>query len=272
MSNKISRRDLLRNVGAAGAAGALLTSSGATLLAAGVQEPPQEAQPDQQLAQSSVELLKQHEDYTTVLETGEMVVQFDRRYGSISSITRKNDPLQTNYIGNESNTPGVDPSDSRWTGDVVSTVWDLTTDDWRHARLGQNDVFRMSGKWRRELTGKSSDNRRVSIGDNAVNVNYDGASSNEQGVRSYSLAMSYTPGGGNSLLWDIEIGNTTGKTLEIGELGLPLMVNDDYQELYIQHGSETKLSTVNNVDFGKTPLRQKLIHEQKILAHHFIVK
>ena len=48
------------------------------------------------------------------------------------------------------------------------------------------------------------------------------------------------------------------------------MVNNDYEELYIQHGSETKLSTVNNVDFGKTPLRQKLIHEQKVLVHHFI--
>ena len=33
---------------------------------------------------------------------------------------------------------------------------------------------------------------------------------------------------------------------------------------------ETKLSTINNVDFGKTPLRQKLIHEQKVLVHHFV--
>jgi len=216
MSNRISRRDMLKNVGVASAAGALLTSPGVPLLAAGAQNSPPGAQPDHSLEQSSLELLKQHEDYSTVLEAGEMVVQFDRRYGSISSITRKNDPLETNYIGNETNTPGVDPSDSRWTGDVVSTVWDLTTDDWKHARLGQNDVFRMSGKWRRELTAKSSDNRRVLFGNNAVNVRYDGASSNEQGIRSYSLAMNYTPGGGNSLLWDIEIGNTTGKTLEIG--------------------------------------------------------
>ena len=58
--------------------------------------------------------------------------------------------------------------------------------------------------------------------------------------------------------------------LEIGELGFPLMVNDDYDELYIEHATETKLSTVNNIDFGKTPLRQKLIHEQKVLVHHFI--
>jgi hypothetical protein len=254
---------MLKNVGVAGAAGALLSGPGVPLLTARAQNSAQEPLPDPQLERSSVELLREHEDYATVLEAGEMVVQFDRRYGSISSITRKNDPLQTNYIGNEINTPGVDPSDSRWTGDVVSTVWKLTSDQWgKDARLGQNDVFRMSGEWRRELTGKSSDNRRVRFGTNAVNVSYDGIASNEEGIRSYSLVMNYTPGKGNSLLWDIEIGNTTGKTLEIGELGLPLMVNDDYEELYIQHGSETKLSTVNNVDFGKTPLRQKLIHEQ----------
>jgi len=265
MNNKISRRDLLRQVGMAGATGVFLTGPGASLLAAQELES-QEEQPQK----SSLELLKEHEDYVAVLECGEMLVRFDRRYGSISSITQKGDPLETNYIGNEINTPGVDPSDSRWTGDVVSTVWELTNDDWNHARIGLNDVFHMSGKWRREVTGRSGDNRRMSFGDNAVKVQYEGVSSNEQGIRSYLLAMSYRPGTGNSLLWDIEIGNTTGKVLEIGELGLPLMVNDDYEELYIQHGSETKLSTINNVDFGKTPLRQKLIHEQKVLVHHFI--
>src|SRR5215469_8422324 len=145
MSRRISRRDMLKNVGVAGAAGALFASPGGPLLAAGTQNSPQEPQPDPQLQESSVELLKRHEDYTTVLEAGEMIVQFDRRYGSISSITRKDDPFETNYIGNEINTPGVDPSDSRWTGDVVSTVWELTTEEWKHAHLGQNDVFRMSG-------------------------------------------------------------------------------------------------------------------------------
>lgn len=265
MNNKISRRDMLRQVGMAGATGVLLTGPGTSLFAA--QSPEKQ---EEQREKSSLELLKEHEDYVAVLEAGEMLIHFDRRYGSISSITRKGDPMETNYIGNEINTPGVDPSDSRWTGDIVSTVWELTNDDWKHARLGQNDVFHMSGKWRREFTGKSGDNRRMSFGDNAVKVQYEGVSSNEQGIRSYSLVMSYRPGTGNSLLWDIEIGNTTSKVLEIGELGLPLMVNDDYEELYIQHGSETKLSTINNVDFGKTPLRQKLIHEQKVLVHHFV--
>jgi hypothetical protein len=265
MSSKMSRREMLRSVGAAGATGMLLSGPGASLLAQN--ENPKQERP---LAPSSVDLLKEHENHSAVLNAGEMIVEFDVRYGSISSITRKNDPFETNYIGNEINIPGVDPSDSRWTGDVVSTVWQLNTDDWKNARINLNDVFRMSGKWRRELTGKSGDVRRIRLADNTLSVRYEGASSNDEGIRSYSLLMSFKPGPKSSLLWDIEIGNTTGRALEIGELGFPLMVNDDYDELYIEHATETKLSTVNNIDFGKTPLRQKLIHEQKVLVHHFV--
>lgn len=106
MNNKMSRRDMLRNVGVVGATGVLLTGPGYTsLFAAQGQEQRQE----QELAQSSVELLKEQENYITVLEAGEMLVHFNRRYGAISSITRKGDPLETNYIGNEDNTPGWIP-------------------------------------------------------------------------------------------------------------------------------------------------------------------
>ncbi len=267
MSAKISRRKVLLGAGAAGAASVLLNGTGtASLMSVRAQEP----QSETEVPQSSLDLLREHEDHTIVMVAGDMVVHFDRRYGSISSITRKNDPFATNYIGNELNTPGVDPSDSRWTGDVVATVWQLTTDNWQDFRLGQNDVFRMSGRWKRELTGRSADIRRVNANQGIVNVTYDGVSSDEEGIHSYSLSMSFKPGGGNSLLWDTEITNTSGKVLEIGEFGFPLMVNDDYSELYIENGAETKLSTVNNVDFGKTPIRQKLIHEQKILSHAFI--
>lgn len=273
MTRKISRRELLRNAGAAGVGSALLSGTGAPVALAAVQSQGQNQNQSQQLrtlaATSSVELLREHENHKIVMEAGEMVIHFDRRYGSITSITRKNDSLQTNYIGNALNTPGVDASDSRWTGDVVSTVWKLTTNDWRDFRLGEHDVFRMSGQWERELTGKSADIRRISASPNSVEVKYHGYSTNDGGLHSYALTMNYHPGTGNSLLWDIEIENVTGKILEVGEFGLPLMVNDDYAALYIENGAETKLSTINNVGFSKTPLRQKLIHEQKVLVHNF---
>ncbi|HWG59190.1 MAG TPA: DUF5695 domain-containing protein [Candidatus Acidoferrales bacterium] len=269
--SKISRRDLFKGVGAAGAATLLGGVAGAQS-GRNAQNPAdsaQQAQIDKILAEPSKELLARHQNYFYELTAGDMIVAFDTRYGSIHSITRKGDPFGTNYIGNETNTPGVDPSDSRWTGDVVTTVWELLG-NWKAAALGQNDIFRTSGKWKRELTCKSGGIRKVSIENGVFHVNYNGESQDDTGIRSYRLAMSYRAGEGSSLLWDIEIQNITDGALEVGELALPLMVNDDYGELYSEPIGEQALSTVNNVDFARTPLRQKLIHEQKVLVHDFI--
>ena len=269
MDKKLSRRDLFKKAGVAGAATLLsvpainaqqdqAAQSGAT------QTPLQKV-----LAQSSKTLLAEHEDYFVEMAAGDMLVTFDKRYGSISSITRKGDEFATNYIGNERNTPGLDASDSLWTGDIVSTVWELLG-DWKAAHLGQNEIFKTSGKWKREMTGKSADIRQVSHSKDAFHVKYDGQAANEEGLRSYRVAMTYRPGEGNSLLWDIEIENVSGGVLEIGELGFPLMVNDDYAELYYEPGGREAISGGGDVDFARTPVRQKLIHEQKVLVHHFV--
>ena len=291
MDKKISRREMMKKAGvAAGAAGA------ATLLSVPIvaadpraaQQPGQSRQSgqangtgqanqaeqdkavmDKILSQSSKTLLAEHEAYFVEITAGDMVATFDKRYGSLRSITRKGDEFGTNFIGNEENTPGVDASDSLWTGDIVSTVWELLG-DWRNARLGQNDVFKMSGKWKREFTGKSADIRQVKHEGNTFHVSYNGQAANEQGLRSYRVGMTYRAGERNSILWDIEIENLTGTTLEIGELGFPLMVNDDYAELYYEPGGVEGISGGGNVAFSLTPLRQKLIHEQKVLVHHFI--
>ena len=265
MKKKLSRRELFKKVGAAGAVTLLNVPLGAQQ--SGKDRP---SSPFQQiLDHSSKELLAEHEQYLVEIQTAKLIATFDRRYGSIASIRRKTDELGTNYIGNETNTPGVNPADSRWTGDVVSTVWRLLG-DWQAAKIGLHDIFKMSGEWRRELSGQSGDIRQIDFRDNLFHVRYDGQSAKENGIRSYRLEMSFHPAADHSLLWDIEIENVTPGVLEIGELGFPLMVNDDYAELYYEPGGQSAISTINNVDFVRTPLRQKLIHEQKVIVHHFI--
>ena len=268
MSTKISRRELFKNAGVAGAA-TLLAGTASAKQEGGSQQNDLEAQLARIRAKSSKEMLAEHESYQLEMAAGDMIVRFDKRYGSISSITRKGDPFGTNFMGNEINTPGLDPFDSRFTGDVVTTVWALNG-PLQPARLGQNDIFRVSGAWRRELTAKSADVRGLSFRDNIFRVSYDGAARDEQGIHSYRLNMSYRPGEGSSLIWEIELENMTGQVLEIGELALPLMVNDDYAELYYEPGGREAISGGGNVDFALTPVRQKLIHEQKVLVHHFI--
>lgn len=289
MGKRITRREMIKNVGTAGAASLIALPAIAEATPALTAEPktrpgqeapaasssqtsqqtPQQAALERVLSQSSKQLLAEHEDYQVSLTAGDMVVHFDKRYGSLSSITRKRDEFGTNFLGNETNTPGVNPADSLFTGDVVTTVWALLG-ELQPAKLAQNDIFKMSGRWKPERTGKSADIRSVSFRDNVFTVKYDGAAADDEGICSYRLSMSYRAGEGSSLLWDIEIENTTSQILEVGELALPLMANDDYAELYYEPGGRAALSGGGDVDFNRTPVRQKLIHEQKVLSHAFI--
>lgn len=280
MSKDITRRDFLQNVGIAGATSAL------ALHVANAQ--PQEGQPhgaaqepETRPSSNRTPAALQKADLAE-LTIGNMVVAFDRRYGSIYSIKRKGDPFQTNFIGNQQNTPGVDLSNTRWTGDLVSSVWNVTDRNPNHLRWNPKSEFVLDGNWKQELTGRSGDIRRVSFDGETFSVNYDGISKDENGIRSFSLASRFHAGNGDSLLWDIEIRNTTGKILEIGELGFPLTVNDDQGEYY----RDPKTGQPFPADDTEHPLRipsdyfsvyreqypriQKLYHEKKVIAHHYI--
>ena len=261
MKNKISRREMLKDVGVAGTTALLAAKAGKP---AAVLSAP---------ATGEADLVR--------ITAGNMEVSFDRRYGSIHSITQKGDPLGTNFIGNEENTSGVDPSNSRWTGDVVSSVWDVVDTNPAHRHWTPESQFVLRGRWRPELTGRSSEIRKASLQAGTFTVKYEGSSTNDDGLRSFSLALKYR-GDDNSLLWDIELQNTTDHILEIGDLGLPLLVNDDYGVLslnpqtgqpYPDDETEAPLrfpAVPFSAYYDRFPGIQKLFHEQKVFAHHFV--
>ncbi|MGD1106037.1 MAG: DUF5695 domain-containing protein [Terracidiphilus sp.] len=293
MSKRITRRELLRDVGAAGATTLLAVGSGKATpaaeslsQAAGAESPapqsPQSPGDAKSISPAPQVSLGAHENPLVELAAGDMIVAFDRRYGSISSITRKGDPLGTNFIGNEQNTPGVDVSNSRWTGDLVTQVWDVTDTNPSHRNWSPRSNFVLKGMWRPELTGRSGDIRQVSFDGGTFAANYEGTSTNEDGVRSFSLAMKYRKGEGSSLLWDVELRNVMDHILELGDLGFPLMVNDDLGEFY----RDPKTGQPFPPDETEHPLRdpadpfsvyieqypriQKQYHEQKVVSHHYI--
>lgn len=294
MSKRMTRRELLRDAAAAGATGLFAAASLNGELVGDA--PGQASESGQPSAHSLPQAAPEGESASHAahvsrglkagdlveLSAGEMIVAFDRRYGSIASITSKHDPLGTNFIGNEDNTPGVDVSNSRWTGDLVTAVWDVTDTNPAHRRWSPRSNFVLKGKWRRELTGRSGDIRRVNFDGKTFSVDYQGGSRNENGIRSFSLGMKYRTGEGNSLLWDIELRNVTDQILELGEVGFPLMVNDDQGEYYRdpQTGrpfppDETEHPLRDPADSfavirEQYPRMQKLYHEKKVIAHHYI--
>src|ERR1035437_10152250 len=127
MSKQMTRRDLLQNVGIMGATTLLSAASGKARPGAdGFIQAAQTGQPETLPPQIAFRApVAPSPDDLVGLSSGDMIVTFDRRYGSIYSITRKGDPFGTNFIGNELNTPGFDDSNSRWTGDLVTSVWNV---------------------------------------------------------------------------------------------------------------------------------------------------
>ena len=192
-----------------------------------------------------------------------MIVTFDRRNGTIYSITDAHDALETNFLGNSDNTLGVKSADTHWTGDVVTTTWELKTPEW--IREQESSVpYRISGKWKRESTLASPDVRKVEFDGKVFTVRYAGRSQREDGIQSYALNMSYRLADDDALLWNVEFENTTDRTLEFGELAFPLRANDDYAAPYA--GATTTLANAS----GKLAAMQRVIHEQKVLCHSFV--
>jgi hypothetical protein len=164
-------------------------------------------------------------------------------------------------VGNSENSNLSDP---HWTGDVVTTVWDLKARNWIREQPANYSSYKSSGKWRREPTLGSADIRRTSFDGQAFRVMHAGKSSSEGGIQHYALRSSFHVSADGALLWGVELENVTDRTLEVGELALALRANDDYAGPY--HGSSATAALLA----GKMPSIQKVLHEQKVFAHAFI--
>ena len=249
MKRNLSRRSVLKSIGTAGLA-AMVPEVAATQAS-----PVSQPIPATSRAAQKPDLVQ--------LSSGRMVATFDRRNGTLFSITAPNDALRTNFLGNSDNTLGIHNGDTHWTGDVVTTIWKLKSDKW--IREQESFVpYYVSGKWKGESTLASPDIRKVGFDGKAFTVKYAGHSQNNDGIQSYVLSMSYRFADDGSLLWDVDFENTTDRTLEFGELAFPLRANDDYAAPYA--GATTTLAKVS----GKLAAMQKIVYEQKVLCHSFV--
>ena len=204
------------------------------------------------------------------LSNDRMIVAIDRRTGALASVREAHGRFPTNYFGNPTNNPGAAYDDPAWTGNVISTTWELDAPE-RPVVLIPSFSFRPSGRWRPESTGRSGDIRRVAFDGNAVTVSYRGQSKNEGGLKSFDLSLTYRLAADGSMVMAMDIVNTTGRLLEIGELGFPMALNDNYS------GVRTVNPYTNTVDdhevlYEDERLKvgeQKIIHEERVTGHHF---
>jgi hypothetical protein len=204
------------------------------------------------------------------LAAGRMVVEFDKRTGALFSLTEKQGRFNTNYIGNPENVRGANPADAFWIGNIISTVWEFKSPEVPLVLI-PSFSFKPSGTWRQESTGLSADIRKVSFDGKTLQVEYVGRSANEGGLRSYDLKMAYAFDADGALVWTIEIRNTTGRPLEVGEFGIPFTINDDYQSVREKspYTNTVDDKSVLDEDERMKVREQVLIHEQKVTGHFF---
>ena len=194
-----------------------------------------------------------------IVETtsGDLVVAFDQSRGVLHSIRAASDPLRTNFIGNETNVRRA--TAGNFLGDLITTVWAVTDASRLRSDLG-GGTSQTAGGWRQELTGHSADIRTVSWDGKLFQVDYHGKSKEETGLHNYDLRMRYTFPQAGVLDWELQLKNTTGLPLEIGELAFPFLLNDDYGA----YGTE------NSSVLANTEARQRNIHENKVLSFHYV--
>jgi hypothetical protein len=196
-------------------------------------------------------------DYLFQLKSDKMIVEFDKRNGAVYSIRETDCKFNTNYLGNEKNNAGVYENYPLSTGNIVSTVWKTTK---------EADENNLPGNWAMELSGKSDDIRNITYGKDFFTVSYNGRSKDPEGIKSYKLQITYRLQEDQSIIQEIEIENATDDILEIGEFGLPLLVNNNYGGLY---EGEDYMQLAMSVESGNVQ-KQKWIHENMVLMHDYI--
>ena len=188
------------------------------------------------------------------LTNDKFILDMDGRTGLIKGLYFKNDLFGTNFAGNELNMKlnvwwkqrYVAEKAQRipmycWTGDVILKAKIKGDDDWRSM-----------------YTFLSDDIRSICFDDNSITVLHDGISENPGGLQHIALEQRFSLSG-DSIEWTINLANTCKKAIQIGELGLPIVLNTNHSIGGEQDGVNHR---------GVETL--KYVFEQRVAGHTFI--
>lgn len=166
------------------------------------------------------------------LGSDQFKVEVDGITGGVYQLSNPSDGYGTNYVMNPSIHPAYNIDDSRWVGDLTFSV-----------KKG-------GGAYGAQNTSLSDDSRETEIHGDKITVSYNTPSQNQAGIRDFALEESYELNeAGDQLSWQIHIRNTSGDQLEIGDLGIPLLMNS-----WWDGGNQTG------------------IYEQNVARHSFVAK
>ncbi len=196
------------------------------------------------------------------LTNEQYILDVDRRSGVIKGLYLTEDAQGTNFFGNEQNMRlniwwkqrHVPEKSQRipmhcWTGDVVLKA-------------------RLTGEtaWCAMHTFLSDDVRTVTHDDDSITTRYAGSSVNRGGLQHLNIEQRYAfrgnPQSGDAILWTITLHNTSEEAVEIGELGLPITLNTNYNI-----GDEKQGFNHRSVESTKYVFEQRVIESSFVSGH-----
>lgn len=167
--------------------------------------------------------------YAADMSNNEFTMQVDNATGGVYILKKTNDAHDTNYVVNPTSNSSFNIDDSRWVGDLTFKY-----------RLN-------GGAWIDNVTSLSDDVRSVTQSGNQITVSYLNNSANQYGIKNMQLTEKYSLNA-NYMQWDITVKNTSGQSMEIGDLGVPLLFNQFWNST------------------------QEVSYTQRVLRHSFVGK
>ena len=200
------------------------------------------------------------------------ILDVDRRSGVIKGLYLTEDAQGTNFFGNEQNTRlniwwkqrHVPEKAQRipmhcWTGDIVLKARAIPVG-------GICNPDTKNQNWRAMHTFLSDDVRTVTYDDDSITTRYEGDSLNRGGLQHLNIEQRYefrgNPQSGDAILWTITLHNTSEERVEIGDLGLPITLNTNYNI-----GDEKQGFNHRSIESTKYVFEQRVIESSFVSGH-----
>ena len=204
------------------------------------------------------------------------ILDVDNRSGVIKGLYLPADEQGTNFFGNEQNMRlnmwwkqrHVPEKAQRipmhcWTGDVVLKttipVGGICNPDTPGGGICNPDSGETA--WQPMHTFLSDDIRTVAYDQGSITTCYEGNSVNQGGLQHLKVEQSYQLSG-DAILWTITLRNTSEAEIEIGELGLPITLNTNYNI-----GDEKQGFNHRSVESTKYVFEQRVIESSFVSGH-----
>ncbi len=151
----------------------------------------------------------------THLENRSFCVAFDDESAGVMNLEQPGDMFRTNYVIGKADHPEFAVADSRWFGDVVFR-FRTGTGAWQHASTAHSRSARTT------IQSSSGDIQRMEF-------HYASDALSADGIRGFDFSEIYELHS-DKLIWSLTIHNRSTETLEIGDLGIPLLFNTLYEK------------------------------------------